>query len=169
MAGVDAATDTHTADLVPSETVAERQTRRAVPRWAWVTGGLLSNLFVGVALAAPPESEPSRVGTKPSPTVRSTSTTHQRVTSTSTSTTSTTTSTTTTTTLPPPPPTTTTTTTTPPTSNCDSNYTPCVPAAYDVDCAGGSGNGPAYVTGPVQVIGTDIYGLDSDHDRIGCE
>jgi hypothetical protein len=52
---------------------------------------------------------------------------------------------------------------------CDPNYTPCVPVASDVDCAGGSGNGPAYVEGPVQVIGTDIYGLDRDNDGIGCE
>jgi hypothetical protein len=44
-----------------------------------------------------------------------------------------------------------------------------VPIASDVDCDGGGGNGPAYVTRPVQVIGTDIYGLDSDHDGIGCE
>jgi hypothetical protein len=55
-------------------------------------------------------------------------------------------------------------------SNCDPNYSgACVPIASDVDCAGGSGNGPAYVTGPVTVIGTDIYGLDSDGDGIGCE
>jgi hypothetical protein len=37
-----------------------------------------------------------------------------------------------------------------------------------VDCAGGSGNGPAY-TGRVRVIGRDIYGLDRDHDGIACE
>lgn len=53
---------------------------------------------------------------------------------------------------------------------CDPNYSgACVPIASDVDCAGGSGNGPAYVQGPVRVIGTDIYGLDADHDGIGCE
>jgi resuscitation-promoting factor RpfB len=44
-----------------------------------------------------------------------------------------------------------------------------VPIASDVDCAGGSGNGSAYVQGLVQVIGTDIYGLDRDADGIGCE
>ena len=56
------------------------------------------------------------------------------------------------------------------TQQCDPNYSgACVPIASDVDCAGGSGNGPAYVQGPVQVIGTDIYGLDSDGDGIGCE
>ena len=56
------------------------------------------------------------------------------------------------------------------TPSCDPNYSgACVPIASDVDCAGGSGNGPAYVEGPVTVIGTDIYGLDSDGDGIGCE
>lgn len=55
-------------------------------------------------------------------------------------------------------------------SNCDPNYSgACVPIASDVDCAGGSGNGPAYVAGPVTVVGTDIYGLDRDGDGIGCE
>ncbi|MFI2565439.1 hypothetical protein [Paenarthrobacter sp. NPDC018779] len=54
-------------------------------------------------------------------------------------------------------------------SNCDPNYTGCVPIASDVDCAGGKGNGPAYVRGPVTVIGTDIYDLDSDGDGIACE
>lgn len=53
---------------------------------------------------------------------------------------------------------------------CDPNYTgACVPIASDVDCRSGSGNGPAYVTGPVRVVGRDIYRLDSDHDGIGCE
>ncbi len=56
------------------------------------------------------------------------------------------------------------------TQKCDPNYSgACVPIASDVDCAGGSGNGPAYAQGPVQVVGTDIYGLDSDGDGIGCE
>jgi resuscitation-promoting factor RpfB len=53
---------------------------------------------------------------------------------------------------------------------CDENYGGvCVPVASDVDCAGGSGNGPAYVTGPVYVIGTDVYGLDRDGDGVACE
>jgi hypothetical protein len=52
---------------------------------------------------------------------------------------------------------------------CDPNYSGCVPIATDVDCAGGSGNGPEYVDGPVTVIGSDIYGLDADNDGIGCE
>ncbi|MGZ0149009.1 G5 domain-containing protein [Kribbella sp. WER1] len=52
---------------------------------------------------------------------------------------------------------------------CDPNYSGCVPIASDVDCAGGSGNGPEYVQGPIRVIGTDIYRLDADHDGIACE
>jgi uncharacterized protein YabE (DUF348 family) len=53
---------------------------------------------------------------------------------------------------------------------CDPNYSgACVPIASDVDCAGGSGNGPAYVRGPVRVIGSDIYDLDRDGDGIACE
>src|SRR6266566_4808687 len=56
------------------------------------------------------------------------------------------------------------------TPQCDPNYSgACVPIASDVDCAGGSGDGPAYVQGPVRVVGTDIYGLDRDGDGIGCE
>jgi hypothetical protein len=86
------------------------------------------------------------------------------------------TTTTTTTTPPPPPP-----PPPPPTAAprvvpavdlgaCDPNYSGCVPVASDVDCAGGSGNGPAYVRGPVSVIGRDIYDLDgNDNDGIGCE
>src|SRR5215813_6264691 len=54
-------------------------------------------------------------------------------------------------------------------SQCDPNYSGCVPIATDVDCAGGRGDGPAFVKGPVRVIGKDIYKLDSDHDGIGCE
>jgi uncharacterized protein YabE (DUF348 family) len=54
-------------------------------------------------------------------------------------------------------------------SQCDPNYSGCVPIASDVDCAGGSGNGPAYVQGPIRVIGTDKYDLDSDNDGIACE
>ena len=53
---------------------------------------------------------------------------------------------------------------------CNPNYTPCVPNdPVDVDCAGGGGNGPSYVTGPVRVIGSDPYRLDSDGDGVACE
>lgn len=56
------------------------------------------------------------------------------------------------------------------TKACDPNYSgACVPIARDVDCAGGSGDGPAYVAGPVRVIGDDIYDLDRDGDGIGCD
>jgi hypothetical protein len=54
--------------------------------------------------------------------------------------------------------------------SCDPNYSgACVPIASDVDCSGGSGNGPAYVRGPVTVVGDDIYDLDRDNDGLGCE
>ncbi|MGH3762459.1 MAG: hypothetical protein ACRDTB_32535, partial [Actinophytocola sp.] len=56
-----------------------------------------------------------------------------------------------------------------PASDCDENYTGCVPVASDVDCAGGSGDGPAYATGPVQVIGADVYDLDGNGDGTACE
>lgn len=63
---------------------------------------------------------------------------------------------------PPPPP--------PVENNCDSNYADaCVPIASDVDCAGGSGNGPAYVDGIVRVVGSDVYDLDRDGDGYGCD
>ena len=52
---------------------------------------------------------------------------------------------------------------------CDPNYSGCVPIASDVDCEGGPGDGPAYVKGPVRVIGKDIYKLDRDRNGIGCE
>jgi resuscitation-promoting factor RpfB len=65
---------------------------------------------------------------------------------------------------PPPPP--------PPTvqeDNCTSGYSPCLPPASDYDCAGGSGDGPAYAEGPIAVTGSDPYGLDDDSDGVGCE
>ncbi|WP_199701263.1 G5 domain-containing protein [Jiangella rhizosphaerae] len=57
----------------------------------------------------------------------------------------------------------------PPDEGCDPNYSGCVPIDSDVDCAGGSGNGPSYADGPVQVTGSDIYELDADGDGVGCE
>lgn len=55
-------------------------------------------------------------------------------------------------------------------SNCDPNYADaCVPIASDVDCAWGSGNGPAYLDGTARVVGTDIYDLDRDGDGLACE
>jgi hypothetical protein len=52
---------------------------------------------------------------------------------------------------------------------CDPNYGGCVPQASDVDCAGGSGDGPEYVSGPIPITGSDVYGLDSDGDGVACE
>jgi hypothetical protein len=54
-------------------------------------------------------------------------------------------------------------------ASCTPGYSPCIAPGSDVDCAGGSGNGPRYVHGPIRVTGSDPYGLDSDHDGIGCE
>jgi len=55
-------------------------------------------------------------------------------------------------------------------ASCDSNYTgACVPIDSDVDCGGGSGNGPSYVYGTVRVVGSDIYDLDRDGNGYGCE
>jgi endonuclease YncB( thermonuclease family) len=56
----------------------------------------------------------------------------------------------------------------PPPRDCQ-GYDPCLPPGPDVDCAGGSGNGPRYVNGPVRVSGDDPYGLDSDNDGVACE
>lgn len=61
----------------------------------------------------------------------------------------------------PPPP--------PPAQNCASGYSPCLPPAYDYDCAGGSGDGPGYADGPIYVTGSDPYGLDRDGDGVACE
>lgn len=57
-----------------------------------------------------------------------------------------------------------------PTPTCHPSYTGgCLPPnASDVDCIGGSGNGPVY-TGRVQVVGPDVYDLDPDGDGVGCE
>lgn len=55
-----------------------------------------------------------------------------------------------------------------PSQVCTPGYSPCLPPASDYDCAGGSGNGPAY-TGRVTVTGSDPYGLDADGDGIGCD
>jgi hypothetical protein len=65
--------------------------------------------------------------------------------------------------LPPPP--------TAPARNCDPSYPDvCLdPNASDYDCAGGSGNGPRYVEGPIQVRPPDPFGLDADGDGVGCE
>jgi hypothetical protein len=39
----------------------------------------------------------------------------------------------------------------------------------DYDCAGGSGDGPNYITGPIYIVGYDEYGLDRDGNGVACE
>lgn len=57
-----------------------------------------------------------------------------------------------------------------PATGCDPNYAEgCVPISSDVDCAWGSGNGPAYLDGVARVVGSDIYELDRDGDGLACE
>ena len=65
---------------------------------------------------------------------------------------------------PPPPP-------TAPASSCDPSYPDvCLdPAVGDYDCAGGTGNGPGYVEGPIRVRPPDPFDLDRDGDGWGCE
>jgi hypothetical protein len=53
--------------------------------------------------------------------------------------------------------------------NCTPGYSPCIPPGPDVDCAGGGGDGPRYVQGPVRVNGSDPYDLDTNRDGTGCE
>jgi hypothetical protein len=55
--------------------------------------------------------------------------------------------------------------------NCDPAYPEvCLHDGIgDYDCAGGSGNGPNYVDGPVKVLAPDPFGLDRDGDGIGCQ
>jgi flagellar hook assembly protein FlgD len=61
----------------------------------------------------------------------------------------------------------------PPPPNCTQGYSPCLVyhGGADYDCAGGSGNGPYYTKPGVvyHVTGSDPYGLDADHDGLGCE
>jgi hypothetical protein len=57
----------------------------------------------------------------------------------------------------------------PPTEDCTPGYSPCLTPASDYDCEGGEGDGPEYVAGPVQVTGSDPYGLDLDSNGVGCE
>jgi PASTA domain len=81
---------------------------------------------------------------------------------------------------PPPPPTTAppprTTAPPPPTTAAPRNCDPAYPDVClrqgigDYDCAGGSGNGPNYVEGPLKVLPPDPFDLDgNDNDGIGCE
>jgi len=56
-------------------------------------------------------------------------------------------------------------------SNCDPSYPDvCLKTGIgDYDCAGGSGNGPNYVRGPIRVLPPDPFDLDHDGNGIGCE
>ncbi len=56
--------------------------------------------------------------------------------------------------------------------NCTQGYSPClVNYGGDYDCFGGGGNGPRYTTPGVvyRVSGSDPYGLDANHNGLGCE
>lgn len=54
-------------------------------------------------------------------------------------------------------------------NNCHPSYSGCLDAnAKDYDCKGGSGDGPLYVEGPVQILGSDPFELDGNGDGIGC-
>jgi hypothetical protein len=68
------------------------------------------------------------------------------------------------TTAPPPP-------STAPARDCDPSYPDvCLdPGAVDYDCAGGSGDGPRYVEGPIRVRSPDPFDLDREGDGWGCE
>jgi len=48
---------------------------------------------------------------------------------------------------------------------CHPSYAPCLPIVDDLDCSDVIALGVA----PVTVLGSDDYGLDSDHDGLGCE
>ena len=62
-------------------------------------------------------------------------------------------------------------TTAAPARNCDPAYPDvCLHDGIgDYDCAGGSGNGPNYVSGPIRVRSPDPFRLDADGDGVGCE
>lgn len=158
-------------------------------RWpivAQIIVGSFLGLFAIGAAAAPftedPQEEQSAVEDD---LPRATTTTAERPTTTEERTTTTAERTTTTTTTappttlppttapppppPPPPPSTTAAPAPAPGGGCTPGYDPCIPPASDVDCAGGSGDGPAYVSGPVTVSGSDPYDLDRDGNGTGCE
>jgi hypothetical protein len=155
--------------------------RRSRPRLARVARGLVAALLVvGVAACGASPAGVEEVGDVGTETMQRSTTTRPRpVTTTAPTTTS-------------PPPTTSPPATSPPPTvspppppapppppdpepepptppgGCHPSYEPCVPMASDVDCAAGTGDGPAY-TGTVQVVGPDVYDLDRDGDGVGCE
>jgi hypothetical protein len=48
---------------------------------------------------------------------------------------------------------------------CHPSYDPCLPVVEDLNCPDVVAMGAA----PVTVVGPDDYGLDADHDGVGCE
>lgn len=56
-----------------------------------------------------------------------------------------------------------------PSEDCAPGYDPCLIPMTDYDCAGGEGDGPGYVDGPVYIQGSDPYELDTDGDGVACE
>jgi len=58
-----------------------------------------------------------------------------------------------------------------PPSNCHPSYDGgCLAIGKgDYDCAGGSGNGPNYIAGPIYIVGHDEFELDRDGDGVACE
>jgi Lamin Tail Domain/Glucodextranase, domain B len=59
----------------------------------------------------------------------------------------------------------------PPPPPCDPNYEgACLdPNATDYDCAGGEGDGPEYVEGPITIVGEDRFDLGANEDGVACE
>ncbi|MGH9281268.1 MAG: G5 domain-containing protein [Acidimicrobiales bacterium] len=148
-----------------------------------VRGGLLVLCVVtavGLAACEPDPTGPTQVSSEGVKGVAASITTTTSTTTSTTTTTTTTTTPTTTTTVPP-----TTRASTPVTrvvtattavpasgSGCHPSYSgACVPAGVsDVDCGGGSGNGPYYVYEVnFRVVGPDVYDLDRNGDGIACE
>lgn len=150
---------------------------RRLPLWARIAIPATFVLFLFMAVAvvatAPEPDDGEDVAASGTTTTEAETTTTEKTTTTTTTeppTTTTTAPPTTTTTAPPPPPTTAAPPPPPPTeSQCHPSYQPCVPIAADVDCAGGSGDGPAYASGPISVVGPDEYDLDHDGDGVACE
>ena len=58
-----------------------------------------------------------------------------------------------------------------PVSDCHPSYVgACLREGIgDYDCKGGTGNGPNYIEGPIQVVGYDEFDLDRDGDGWGCD
>ncbi len=55
-------------------------------------------------------------------------------------------------------------------ANCDPSYPDvCLADGIgDWDCAGGGGNGPNFIKGPIRVLPPDPFHLDGNHDGVAC-